>query len=734
MSENYVSEKYSEEAFESRYISYRIKEEYKEWGKYNTNKYILLSGGTGTGKTHFITHELLDFAAENNKRILFLCNRKALRNQVESIIERFPYEKQDCIDVALYQGYVKWMKRRKFIINNYTELIYNSFMESLGDEENFFWIKIPAYYGQRPVIDRYGNVRHEYFNPNAGIWMYPPYNDAFIMINNLYAIDGYKGNPILPSVDITGEYIWEDGYLHYKYTFDKYSVFAKMKRISDVYTIEEYDYVVMDEIHYLIQDASFNFDTYDLFELLIQPKNENQTLIFMSGTSTDVKSVLERCIDKNGMIMTPNIFLKTYDVPADYSRIEPHIFTDEGELVDLIAEKIDEKWLIFVEAKERGKKLEDIIQLLYAARSPEKTCCFFCREPGIDKKLERLNEFGMFNYYDCIIATSILDNGVSFIHEDFRNIVIITWDDIEFLQMVGRKRFESEDDGLNLYVMERTQNRVKKHYKRILERIWIMKEFGHIANNTVATMANPYEKFRLISKYCNDDAMFKKLHGIVRFTPNGFKLNKLACYKYGLSEQVYRDILGQVNGNTSLAAHQFKLLGKDDFCVAYKEGSPFINSIRDFLNKWLLVEPMDLSKLREFRIELSRLISRTNDKSEFPIKTFGKNGCKVSFINRWLLGADLYYRIVSIQDKGKRNRNMYYVEEIPEEEREEAKNTARKEYISLYGEPEKDENKKLKATIVTVTETEESPTKKLENELRRLYKGLGLDYDKSNGS
>ena len=94
----------------------------------------------------------------------------------------------------------------------------------------------------------------------------------------------------------------------------------------------------------------------------------------------------------------------------------------------------------------------------------------------------------------------------------------------------------------------------------------------------------------------------------------------------------------------------------------------------------------------------------------------------------------MYYRIVSIQDKGKRNKNMYYVEEIPEEEREEAKNAARKEYISLYGEPEKDENKKFKATIVTVTETEESPTKKFENELRRLYKGLGLDYDKSNGS
>ena len=43
----------------------------------------LFDAGTNSGKTYFILKVLLPWAYEHHKRFLFLCNRDALRNQVE---------------------------------------------------------------------------------------------------------------------------------------------------------------------------------------------------------------------------------------------------------------------------------------------------------------------------------------------------------------------------------------------------------------------------------------------------------------------------------------------------------------------------------------------------------------------------------------------------------------------------------------------------------------------------
>ena len=44
--------------------------------------------GTNSGKTYFILKTLLPWAYERRKRILILCNREALRNQIERDVNR----------------------------------------------------------------------------------------------------------------------------------------------------------------------------------------------------------------------------------------------------------------------------------------------------------------------------------------------------------------------------------------------------------------------------------------------------------------------------------------------------------------------------------------------------------------------------------------------------------------------------------------------------------------------
>lgn len=89
-----------------RYISEEIGNDFKQWGTNDNNKYVLLNGGTGSGKTHFTINVLLKYCAEHNKRILYLCNRKVLKNQIEALI---PDEYINNIDIGLFQSYSSQM-------------------------------------------------------------------------------------------------------------------------------------------------------------------------------------------------------------------------------------------------------------------------------------------------------------------------------------------------------------------------------------------------------------------------------------------------------------------------------------------------------------------------------------------------------------------------------------------------------------------------------------------------
>lgn len=57
----------------------------KTW---STEDIVLINAGTGKGKTTFVKDILLEFCKENNKTILFLVNRTALREQTNKDIKK----------------------------------------------------------------------------------------------------------------------------------------------------------------------------------------------------------------------------------------------------------------------------------------------------------------------------------------------------------------------------------------------------------------------------------------------------------------------------------------------------------------------------------------------------------------------------------------------------------------------------------------------------------------------
>lgn len=88
-------------------VSEYIKEAYKNWKEGSEMKggsEIFISAPTGSGKTYFVLNIFLPYFYEQKKKILFLVNRRILKEQIETEIQRHVnFEMKDNIRVQSYQ-------------------------------------------------------------------------------------------------------------------------------------------------------------------------------------------------------------------------------------------------------------------------------------------------------------------------------------------------------------------------------------------------------------------------------------------------------------------------------------------------------------------------------------------------------------------------------------------------------------------------------------------------------
>lgn len=94
-----------------------IRNEYQNWKKYDK---VFISSPTGTGKTYFILHVLLPYVSQQEKKILYLVNRRILKEQLESEISSFPFELRESIRIELYQTIEIKMSEVKYDSQNRT--------------------------------------------------------------------------------------------------------------------------------------------------------------------------------------------------------------------------------------------------------------------------------------------------------------------------------------------------------------------------------------------------------------------------------------------------------------------------------------------------------------------------------------------------------------------------------------------------------------------------------------
>jgi hypothetical protein len=201
--------------------------------------------------------------------------------------------------------------------------------------------------------------------------------------------------------------------------------------------------VVSDEAHFIFADASFNNLTRVAYRELIQKLHPNTIMIFMSATLDEVENALIERLDEVDIGKRPTIH--KYSTGTDYSYLNVKYFKDPSDIITTIHnDDSADKWLIFVTSIDEGMRLHQALG--------DDKASFIHSKTSQSPELEKLIQESKFSK-KVLVATKVLDNGISIHDEQLRHIVVQAWDKTTFLQELGRKRVNINNaQKVNLYI------------------------------------------------------------------------------------------------------------------------------------------------------------------------------------------------------------------------------------------------------------------------------------------
>lgn len=402
---------------EGTHVSAKIGEEYKAWKK---GDIVLISAPTGSGKSYFILHVLL-----------------------EHVIDKFIEQKE-------YHP-IYYFVNRKILQKQLLEELYHKIQPSLRRKM-----------GSLNVED-------------------------FITIETYQSVESQCKDSKTFS-------------LHRELTYG---------RPGRVYE-PDYAYTVYDECHYFLSDSLYNSATQLSFDCLTHVSDQN-IQIFMSATIKDIKMVIRDrySIENVNAPHAYNNLQDTYhgfhmnawsirDYPiseTNFQNICIHGLDDVDSIGSLILDNIRKgKWLIFVDSIKYGKEL---YKNLSKEESLEDEVIFIDAEYEKDPEAaESVDEVVKKKYIGkkVVICTSVLDNGVSFHDEGLRNVIILTDTEEEFIQMLGRKRFDNKS--IDLYIVKRNRKFFTDRLNYVKKTLDILLAY----KDRIAQLANPVGTMKKLSQ------------------------------------------------------------------------------------------------------------------------------------------------------------------------------------------------------------------------------------------
>lgn len=272
------------------------------------------------------------------------------------------------------------------------------------------------------------------------------------------------------------------------------------------YKIDYYDYIVADEIQYILDD-SWTGTTETILDYLISSKHSQSIKIFISATMEQLNNIISKA-DKN------NIY--EYNTNRDYSYLKPYIYSKQSQLINqIVNDKTSNKWIIFVASILNGK------ELLKELKNNNIDVTMVYRGCKNKKSKEELNNIVINEKFNSkvLITTKLLDNGINILDNKVKNIVVNSWDKINLIQSIGRVRFKD----------------IRKAYKiNLYLDIKTNKQFS----GKIKSIDNNLKYFELLK---SDKAIFsKKYRNKINKLPNGIHLDE--NNEFIFDEVTYRNL------------------------------------------------------------------------------------------------------------------------------------------------------------------------------------------------
>ena len=353
--------------------------------------------------------------------------------------------------------------------------------------------------------------------------------------------------------------------------------YQSIEMIGDSYNFNEYDYIVCDEFHYFMSDASFNKTTDISLNNILYA--QNKIIILMSATGYYMKNYINN-IKK---IKTIN-----YELPINYNFIDTLTFFDNDSYMETLAQQfIDNgnKAIFFIQSAEKAYKFY---------KRYKDYSIFNCSDTNkyskyIDK--EKRDTMLRQEKFDCLllITTTALDAGINIKDTSLTHIVTDVSDIGSLLQCIGRKRVRWHNIGSNRYVEETVHIIIKNINNKVLggritqanERIE-KANFLRNKNNTVKDYVEKFGRDTDISNIVYDEIVTTENKKDKHKTTK--KVNELMYFKTLIDRETARKMIKL--GKEGYIKFMADLLGKGEHYMKIEDAEQK-QSIEEVLSKFV---------------------------------------------------------------------------------------------------------------------------------------------------
>lgn len=250
-----------------------------------------------------------------------------------------------------------------------------------------------------------------------------------------------------------------------------------------------YIFVICDEAHFFTTNAMFNPYTHKILQKIVEIF-QDAIRVYMSATPYECLEYIIKCekIRQNDLNWNKPYYKQIgkkmvfYHFKRDYSYLDVKTYSSIDELYGEIIDSVNrrgEKWLIFIDDKEKCKTVKEKLELFAKSKgcpltieddeAKEKGEKVFAVDADSKKNpiyQEILNTEKLNKDTYILISTSVLDNGINL--TGIKNIVVSDMIKEKCLQMLGRARVSEANDHKTLYIKRFSADEVDKRIKNLM--------------------------------------------------------------------------------------------------------------------------------------------------------------------------------------------------------------------------------------------------------------------------